>query len=88
MNRNFKTDALARFLANHPHTLHFRPEPTMTADEIEAETIRLNGLPKDQQIVIFCAAMGFDVRDYLSEKSRYMGEVVNEIDYLDLGDAD
>lgn len=59
-------------------------EPSMTPDQIEAETDRLNGLPKAEQITIFCQAMGYDVRDYLMEKSRYMGEIVNDIDYLDL----
>lgn len=82
---SFRTDALARFLAIQPQTVTYRPEPPMTPAQIEAETDRLNGLPKDEQVVIFCQAMGFEVRDYLIEKSRYMGEVVNEIDYLELG---
>jgi hypothetical protein len=84
LTRNFRTNALARFLAIQPQTFTYRPEPPMTPDQIEAETERLNGLPKDEQVVIFCQAMGFGVRDYLMEKSRYMGEVVNDIDYLDL----
>lgn len=87
MRNNFKTDALARFLANHPYTVTERVELGLTPDQIASETIRLNGLPKAEQIVIFCQAVGFDVRDYLMEKSRYMGEVVNDIDYLDLGDG-
>ena len=81
---NFRTDALARFLAIQPQTFTYRPEPPMTPAQIEAETYRLNGLSKAEQITIFCQAMGFGVRDYLMEKSRYMGEVVNDIDYLDL----
>lgn len=82
--RNFRTDALARFLALRPYSFSNTPEPSMTHDQIEAETARLNALAKSEQITIFCQAMGFDVREYLTEKSRYEGELKNEIDYLEL----
>lgn len=85
MRNNFKTDALARFLANQPYTVTYRPERGMTEEQIKAETIRLNSLPKAEQIVIFCQAMGFDVLDYLTEKARFNYEVENEIEWPEFG---
>lgn len=87
MRNNFRTDALARFLALQPFRVVFKPSPTMTAKEIEVETARLNALPKDQQMVIACDAMGFDVIEYLTEKAKFNGEALNELDMLDLDNA-
>lgn len=83
--RTFRTDALARFLALRPYRFRYTPDPEMTADEIERETARLNALPKDEQLVIFCQAMGFDVRDYLLEKARFNSEAELDVEMMELG---
>lgn len=79
MNRHdparFKTDALARFLALRPSIIVYRPPVDPTPEEIERETARLNALSKDQQLVIACQALGFDVLEYLTEKAKFNAEV-------------
>ena len=82
------TDWLARPLACLPYAIAYQPDPTPTAAEIEAATARLDALPRDEQLLTFCAAMGFPPLEYLSEQARYASEVMAEIDWLTLdGDA-
>ncbi len=63
----------------------YEPETPMTPDEIERETKRLNALPRDEQTVIYCLAMGFDVREFLREQGRYMYEATHGLLGLEAG---
>lgn len=71
----FKTDALARVLALRPSIIVYRDPAKPSVEEIERETARLNALPADQQMVIACQALGFDVVEYLTEKAKFNYEV-------------
>lgn len=75
MRCEFKTDALARVLALRPFIVLYRPPADPTPDDINRETERLNALPADQQMVIACQALGFDVLEYLTEKAKFNYEV-------------
>lgn len=78
-------ELLAFYLAPKIAKVEAKPLPTMTTKEIEAETERLNALPKDKQLITYCDAMGFSVIEYLREKAKFNGEVLNEIEWLEIG---
>ncbi|WP_093332879.1 hypothetical protein [Sphingomonas rubra] len=78
----FKTDALARVLALTPYIVLYRSPADPTPDDIKRETERLNALPADQQMVVACGALGFDVLEYLLEKARFNADVELDQDAL------
>lgn len=89
MHSNLKTDWLARWLTYHPQKpIFYREPPKPSEAEIERETARLNALPQDEQITVFCDAMGFNIIQYLDEKSKFQGEVINEIEWLTIDAQD
>lgn len=88
MRTTFATDWLVRPLACLPYQISYKPDPTPTAEEIDAETERLNALPRDQQLRVFCAAMGFGLFEYLAEQAAFTSEVLHEIEWLHLDGAE
>lgn len=76
------TNALAHFLSLRPYFVHFEEDRPLTPAEAEAETLRLNGLPKPEQIKLFCKVMEFPVLTYLYDKATYNGEVENDIEWM------
>lgn len=84
MKIEFKTDALARCLALHPTPpILIEDEPQPTAAEIEAATARLDALPEDEQVRVYCDAMGFDVLEYLRERASYNAWCRTEVEWED-----
>lgn len=83
--RNFRTDALARFLALRPMTIVMPADTfSMTDAEKVEETARLDALSLDQQLLIACAAMGWSVIEYLEQRSALHGDMMNEREWLEL----
>jgi hypothetical protein len=81
--RNTTRNALATILALRQRIILIKPEVPMSQGEIDAETERLNALPADQQLIVFCQAMGWSVCEYLHEKAKFNGEIARDHDHVD-----